>query len=90
VLTAPAVRNNMARVMDVVWFAKRNQRNAMSSSGSAMTDNIMRRAVELLLQISNSKRDAEKVERVASPSQPSATVIQLLWERSPTTQLTQR
>ena len=49
------------------------QGDVMSDSES-VTDNVMRWVVELLLQIHNSERDAEEIDRVASPSQPSARV----------------
>ena len=39
----------------------------MNGSGS-VTDKVMRRAVELLLQVHNGERDGEEVDRVTSPS----------------------
>ena len=61
----------------------------MSDLG-VVTDNVMRWAVELFLQVHNGERDTEKVDRVASPSQPPGKVeikrqrevIQSLRERS--------
>ena len=43
------------------------------NEGSA-TDDLMCRAIELLLQIRNRERDGEKVDCVTSPSYPSAKV----------------
>ena len=36
----------------------------------SVTDKVMRRTVELGVQVHDIQRDAEKVDRVASPSQP--------------------
>lgn len=39
--------------------------------GRVSTDNIMGRTAELVLEVDDGERHAEKVDRVASPSQPS-------------------
>ena len=67
-LTAPAVWNNKVRVMDVVW--KRKVRGNVARS-RGLTDDVMRGPIELFLQVDDGERDAEKVDGVASPGQPT-------------------
>lgn len=67
-LTAPTERNSNVRVMVVVWPRKEGQENATREVRGNVADEVMYGAVELGLQIYEAERDAEKVDRVASPS----------------------
>ena len=57
------------RVIDIVWPNKEVREMKQEAQGS-VTDKVMRRTVELGVQVHDIQRNAEKVDRVASPSQP--------------------
>ena len=70
-LTAPTERNNNVRVMDVVWFREEEVSGNVARQGGS-TDDVVRGSIKLFLQVDDGERHAEKVDGVASPSQPAA------------------
>ena len=68
--TAPMERNSNVRVMDVVWFREEQVRERVTRQRGS-TDDVVRRPIELFLQVDDCERHAEKVDGVASPRQPT-------------------
>lgn len=55
--------------MEVVWCE--GQRRSRERERGERTDDVMSRTVELFLEVDDGEGHAEKVDRVASPGQPS-------------------